>query len=330
MSAIDELLKKHRQAIIDREESTFRQIIEAYQLIEKELQNEFKKLQSKIQTARDNGDEISIGWILRQNSLKEFIDSVKNIITEFGSQITPKLIREQTNAVNSAIENTTELINSIAQSPSLRVAASFSQRVIENAVGLMGDGSPILDYYKEQLAPMVAEKIRQEVIKGVAVGTNFNTIARRLTQTGDITRQRALSLARTEVNRVRLLTNLEIYRTNGITKYKRICSFSSRTCILCLILDGKIYSVNETMPKHINCRCVSVPILERFDYKRKTGLEWFLEQPEETQKQILGNNYFEIWKEKQFDLIELVKYRHHKTFGKSVYKKTLAEILMES
>jgi hypothetical protein len=42
----------------------------------------------------------------------------------------------------------------------------------------MGDGSPLMSYFTQQLAPAVAEKIKTEVIKAAATGTNFNTIAR--------------------------------------------------------------------------------------------------------------------------------------------------------
>lgn len=79
----------------------------------------------------------------------------------------------------------------------------------------MGDGSPLASYFEQQLAPLVAERIKSEVIKASAVGTNFNTISKRLTDAGNITKHRPLSVARTETNRVRRSTVLEIYRENN-------------------------------------------------------------------------------------------------------------------
>jgi SPP1 gp7 family putative phage head morphogenesis protein len=328
MSAIDDLLKKHRQAIIDREENTFRQIIEAYRLIEKELQKEFKKLQGKIQTARDNGDEISIGWILRQNSLKEFIESVKNIITEFGSQITPNIIREQSEAANIAIKQATEMIDTLTN---VRVSASLPRRVIENVVGLMGDGSPLLDYYKETLAPAVVEKIRQEVIKGVALGTNFNTIARRLTETGDITRQRALSVARTEVNRVRRETTRQIYQENSdiISSWEWVAAKSTRTCVLCLAMDGTIFKLKDEFPQHVNCRCTMIPVM-RHRPKRTLGKDWFNTLSDIDKEKILGKDAFAAWQNGDIkDLKDFVGWKNDKRFGKSIYRKPLAQILAD-
>lgn len=331
MSALDEHLKKHRQKIIDREEKTFRELLSAYAEIEKELKKSFDELQKKIENAQESGETISPSWFFREQRLTNLQAQVRKQIVRFGGKATKIVEREQRAAIDIAIRQAQEtyelLIENAADARNL--GSMLNPRTVETAVGMMGDGSPILTYFEEQLAPMVAEKIKSEVIKASALGTDFKTISKHLQETGGITKHRALSVARTEVNRVRRETTRTMYEENSdiIEAWEWGASKSSRTCPLCLAMDGRQFPLDEPFPQHINCRCGMLPTVKGVKRKPRTiGQQWFLEQSEEIQKQILGKGYFEIWKEGKFDLIKLVGFREHKTFGKSVYKKKIGEL----
>ena len=214
MSALDEHLKKHRKKIIDREEKTFREMLAAYAETEKELKKSFDDLQKKIEAAQANGETISPSWFFREKRLKNLLAQVQEQISRFGGVATKIVEREQRAAIQIAIsqaQETYELLTDNA--PDVRdLGSTLNPRTVETAVGMMGDGSPILSYFEKQLAPLVAEKIKSEVIKAAAIGTDFKTISKRLQETGGITKHRALSCARTEVNRVFNLAKLDFYR----------------------------------------------------------------------------------------------------------------------
>ncbi|MCC6328980.1 MAG: hypothetical protein IT174_10720 [Acidobacteria bacterium] len=258
MSALEDLLKKHRQRIATREAAAFREMLAAYEPIERELQSSYRDLQKKIKAAQAAGETISPSWFYRERRLKLLLEQVREQIERFGRNAAPIVEREQREAIRIAIEQERETVRLVAgpANSSLRdIGSQLSHRVVENAVGMMGDGSPILSYYAENLAPAVAEKLKSEVIKAAAMGTDFSTIARRLAATGEITRRRALTMARTEVNRVRREAKRQFYEDHSdvISGWEWIASKSTRTCVVCLAMDGTVHKLKEEFPQHINC-----------------------------------------------------------------------------
>lgn len=334
MSALDEHLKKHRQKIIDREEKTFRELLSAYAEIEKELKKTFDELQEKIEEARENGEIISPSWFFREQRLTNLLAQVRQQIVRFGGKAAKIVEREQRAAIDIAVSQAQEtyelLIKNAADARNL--GSMLNPRAVETAVGVMGDGSPILTYFEKQLAPQIADKIKSEVIKAAALGTDFKTISKRLQETGGITRHRALSVARTEVNRVRRETSRMIYEENDdiIEAWEWVASKSSRTCPLCLAMDGEQFPLDEPFPQHINCRCGMLPIIIDLPRRPRTiGKDWFESQSDEAKEKILGKEGFLAFQEHELALKDFVAFRNDKRFGKSVTRKPLAKILAD-
>lgn len=336
MSALDDHLKKHRQKIIDREEKTFREMLSAYSEIEKELKKSFDELQKKIEEAPANGETISPSWFFQEKRLKNLLAQVSEQIIKFGGTATRIVEREQRAAIQIAVSQARETFNfQIADSPDAadlaqNFAGSFNPRTVENAVGLMGDGSPLASYFEEHLAPLVAERIKSEVIKASATGADFKTISKRLTDTGGITKHRALSVARNETNRVRRSTVLEIYRENNdiIEGWEFIASKSNRTCVVCLALDGQVFKLKDEFPHHVNCRCSLVAVIKGLKRRPRTiGADWFDRQSEEIKEGILGKESFDAYRNGDADLKDFIGWRNDKRFGKSVYRKPLIAVL---
>jgi SPP1 gp7 family putative phage head morphogenesis protein len=327
MSELDAALRRHRQAIIDREKRTFRRVLEGYKQIELELEAQIKQLDIRIQEARAGGANTT-NAILKRASLNQLIDSVKSEIARFGSTISPVIQSEQRAALDLGLNQTSEISSIVSNTP-FRVSGNFSRRVVEDAVGLMGDGSPLRDYFKETLAPAVADAIRNEVIKGVALGTDFKTIARRLRAAGDITRSRSLAVARTEVNRVRRETIRQSFLENpDITGWEWAASKSTRTCVLCLALDGTVFEKTEPFSQHINCRCTLLPVFFGQPTTRLLGKDWFETLSDADKIRILGADGFAAWKEGQIKgLKDFVAFKNDRRFGKSVYRRPLAQVL---
>lgn len=337
MSALDDHLKKHRRKIIEREEQTFRDLLAAYAEIEKDLKKSFDELQAKIEAARKAGDEIGLAWFFKEKRLKNLLADVQAQITRFGGEASSIIEREQRAAIKIAVaqaQDTFDFQIKAADRADLarNFGGSLNTRAVETAAGLMGDGSPLAEYFEKNLAPLVAERIKTEVIKAAAVGTNFSTIAKRLQETGDITKHRAFSVARTETNRVRRSATLSIFRENSdiISGWEWCSAKSSRACALCLAMDGREFPLDEPFPQHVSCRCSMISIIIGLKRRPRTiGKDWFEEQPNAVKEEILGTDAFAVYQDKNLTLDDFVAFRNDKRFGKSVTRKPLAKVLAD-
>jgi len=334
MSVLDDHLKKHRKRLIDREEAAFRELLAAYEDVRKDLRRQVLELQKTITQAKANGETISPSWFARERRLSALIDQVKTQIERFGGVAAQITSREQRAAIEIAVEQSREIIRLVSGQQSAvsgQIGQFFDPRVVENAVGMMGDGSPLLEYYKTKLAPAVAEKIRSEVIRAAATGTNFSTIANRLMAAGDITRQRALMVARTETNRVRRETTRQFYQDNSdvITGWEWVAAKSPRTCPACLAMDGTIHKLDEPFPQHPNCRCTMIPVIDGLERPKRTiGSEWFDAQSDAVQEQILGRDAFDAFKRGEVELKDFRGWTNSKQFGRAIYTRPLSAVLM--
>lgn len=330
MSDLDELLKKHRRQLIAREEQTFREMLAAYEEVQRELKLSIRELVKKIKEAKAEGKVISPSWLYRQRRLRALLDQVEEQIVRFGKKVSPVIAREQRAAIRLGIQQTKELYTvTLGPAHAHEVGMLMNPAAVETAVGLMADGSPLLSYFEEQLAPAIVKKIRAEVVKAAALGTDFGKVARRLEAIGGITRNRALTFARTEVSRVRRETQRQRYLADSdvVKGWEWAASSSLRTCPVCLAMDGKIFKLSEPFPGHPRCRCTMIPVLKNIPPdERKLGSEWFAELDTEDKERILGKELTAMYDRGDVELKDLVGWKTDKRFGKMVYRKPMSQL----
>lgn len=329
MSAFDELLRKHRKRIIDREKTAFAELLAEYSNLQRTLKRQLAEIQKLIKEKRESGGPIGRSWIYRERRLRALLDQIGGEIERFGRTVSRITTREQRAAVNIAFDQVKETVAATAGQTG-SIGTVLPTRAIENAIGLMGDGSPIFDYWASKMAPAVVEKMREQLINAVATGMGLRQLARQLEATGDITRTRALAMARTEVNRVRRESTRQILEENSdvFTGWEWVASKSPRTCAVCLALDGKVFALDKPFPQHINCRCTLIAVIDGVDRPpRQLGSEWFDEQPYEVWEKALGVEGAEAFERGDVTLKDFIGWRTDKHFGKSVYKKPLIKVL---
>jgi SPP1 gp7 family putative phage head morphogenesis protein len=83
-------------------------------------------------------------------------------------------------------------------------------------------------------------------------------------------KRRAEILARTEIIRAHHVATIQEYRNWGVVgvhvKAEWSTAGDSRVCEQCASLEGKIFTLDEIepmIPLHPNCRCISLPVLEK-------------------------------------------------------------------
>lgn len=330
-SALEAILKDYRRRIIEREERALKELLRAYGEIAAALKRQMAELARVLQEAQEAGEKVNPNQAINLRRIKSLLNQIELEFSKLGGRVEEITTREQTKAAEDAIAES----EAIFAESGITVRSGISRRALETAVGMLGDGSPIHDYFQKQMTERVAETLRAELIKASALGTSFQTIARRLTRTADIARQRAMTIVRTEVNRVRRETSREIYKkTRLVEAWEWLAVKSTKTCILCLAMDGQIFELEKPFPQHTNCRCRMIPVLRgQKPQMRLLGGEWFDRQDDETKEALLGPEAFAEWKRsrkekgRNLQLKDFVTEKFDKRFGWSISRRGLIQAI---
>lgn len=155
--------------------------------------------------------------------------------------------------------------------------------------------------------------IRRELVRGVLVGSNPRTAARRMVRgiedrfNGGLSR--AMVISRTET--------MDAYRaaataqrgtsSDVVTGWTWIAELSSRTCPACLSMHGSTHPAGDPGPNgHQQCRCTAVPTTASWAELGFPDLQeprdvtpdadrWFEQQPADTQRRVLGDKGYAAW-----------------------------------
>lgn len=103
--------------------------------------------------------------------------------------------------------------------------------------------------------------------EGMIDGRGVSAIAREMTRRIDgISRQRSLTIARTEVVHAHAEGQLDSFERLGVTQLgvraEWVTAGDERVCPLCAPLQGRTFTIKQArgmIPKHPNCRCSWVP-----------------------------------------------------------------------
>ena len=100
-------------------------------------------------------------------------------------------------------------------------------------------------------------------------GSTIEKLSKGLSREFGVGYNNAERLVRTELNYIQNRAALDSISSSGLEYYQYIAALDNRTCPRCGSLDGRIFSVEETMqgenypPLHPRCRCtVSVALGE--------------------------------------------------------------------
>lgn len=166
----------------------------------------------------------------------------------------------------------------------------------------------------------VADAVQQALLLGASLGQSVADIASQVGQALLQPLQQALTIARTEMMNAFRGSSLATMRDEGATAWRWEADHSSNTCAACLAMDGSIHDMSEEMQSHINCRCHARPILPGSDDDYQSGADWFDEQPEDVQREILGPGKLELYQ----DGMPLTAFVGHSEHG--IYEKPLKHL----
>lgn len=187
----------------------------------------------------------------------------------------------------------------------------------------------------DQLPVEGATRVREALLRGVALGLHPSKIARDIETQAAMAFQRAQTIARTEVLRAYRYATLQHYRSNQefVKGWRWVAALSPRTCHGCLAMHGREFELNETIHDHPNGRCTIVPVTpswQELGITRKTPPEpelpqrerWFWNLPRDMRERILGPARYEALRSGQLGWGDMVFIRPTR-FGRVVVARRL-------
>jgi hypothetical protein len=191
-----------------------------------------------------------------------------------------------------------------------------AQTVLEELAAQMTPRGAISKLFSE-FGPQAAAKAKNTIFTGVALGTPTKTIGRQLAKDLEIPLNRGLLIATDRINSAQRAGTLALYRASTAVKaWRWSASLSSRTCPVCLAMDGTVHPLTEDMASHPSCRCTMTPVLDPSKpITRQTGEQWFARQSVKVQRQILGATKYELYRDGKLKLADLVVKTSHPLWG---------------
>lgn len=211
---------------------------------------------------------------------------------------------------------------------------------IETMLGFLSDASPLRSALVGRLGPLVAQRMGDALVDGIATGMNPREVARLVRRELGVGLTWALNTARTaqlwsyrEATRANYMANGDI--VGGWTWYAEIGS--PRTCMSCIAKHGTRHAVDEVLNDHHGGRCTAIPTLQPAIAKRfglteptvETGEAWFARQPEATQRARMGPSMFAAWKAGAIEFGQLSAPYEDAVYGTMVREATLEGLLGE-
>ncbi len=313
-SVIDTVVAQHRAAILAREAAQTAEQARAWLGVERALQAQVDALAYELA----NTATPTMGQLVRAERYRALRRQLDAELRHYVDYLEPRITAGQRNMITDAISHSTATVNAIATEAGTSVQFNrLPVSAVENMVGIAGDGSPLRAVLNDATSG-AGDALGQQLINGTALGKNPLAVARQALRMGlgsSFTRLQAIS--RTEQLRVYRMATLQSYQnSNVVIGYVRRSARDNRVCPGCLMADGRRYGLNEGFDAHPQCRCYLLPILDSVPFPAlETGQEWFANQSEATQRQMLGKGRFEAWQSGQATLDDMVTRRTSDTWG---------------
>ena len=288
------------------------------------LQGHIDKLAKEITALTAAGQTITPARLAEMARYQDLLMQARREIARYAQAAARTVTAEQAALAQLALTQAQQaLLAQIGLTFSLLPTAA-----VEAMIGLTAAGSPLYDVLLATW-PDAIDGLTKALIDGTALGWNPRKTARAMREGIDKALERMLTIARSEQLRVYRHATLEGYRQSGVVRgYKRICAKQERTCIACLVEDGRFYELANEFSDHVNGRCAAVPcVRNRNDPQWETGRTWFEGLDDEAQQRIMGREYWEAWRDGAFGLDDVADHTSSPIWGDSIRTKSLRELI---
>jgi SPP1 gp7 family putative phage head morphogenesis protein len=306
--------------------------------------------QQEILDSQEEGDTtpptIPAAWLNEQRRLETIKSLISGQVDQYGAMAQATARQSQHVGVQLGLQSGQALLQA---SKPVGVSYTFgvpSTKAIANLVGVTQAGSPLSDLFAG-FGREAAQKASQALVSGVTLGWNPRRIAPLVEEALGVSRNRALTIARDQLNNAYRQAAIQTYQANSdiMDGMVRIADLSPRTCAPCIVLNGTVYKLDDDPGFHTSDRCSLAPLtkswsdilgplgidtsnIEDTRLDIQSGSDWFDQQDEATQRSILGNSGYDIWKNNEdVTLQDFVTHTHDEDWGNSIQVTPLKDLV---
>ena len=321
MSTANELARAFVAAVNRQDAAALGRLARVYSTLYERMRDKLDAL--LLQLSRM--DEPTRGQIMRLVQYKSLVSALEDELTRYGIYLENEIRLNMTDAVDLSLKKTEAYLKAMGVSKPNRLRADL----IYNMIGFTSEDGALyrrLKGYAKEGTSYVIDKL----LEGAAFGYNPAKTARLFQKVMGVPLTTAMRYSRTamlyasrEANRAMYIANSDV-----IEGWRWWTSLDESVCMACVAMHGKEFPVDESMDSHWNCRCTSLPIPKWFDEgAEETGEEWFNKLPEAVQRQMMGAQTWQAWKDGLFDFSELATRKHDDVWGDMLARRPLWDLL---
>jgi hypothetical protein len=326
LPTIFDIEKQMRQKIDAKDAQTLEAVARAYGEVYRNVQAEIEALLYKLETG--NYTKSTVTKLAQYNRL---IGEIEKELTKYGGYLETTIRGASREMIGWGLEDSARKVEMILAEHGIKLDTDFrtmNPDSIEKLITWLDKESPL--FKRIQTMPkFTAQGVADQIIAGVAKGDNPRTIAKDIENAlgGGLTD--ALRMTRT----VQLWSYREATRANYMANSDVVTGWIwwaelGDACPACTMQHGTPHGLDETLDDHYNGHCTMLPMVLGFNpvQDQQTGEQWFKEQPENVQREMLGAGKYDAWQNGNFELSKLVQHNKDEVYGEMVGVASLKDL----
>jgi len=312
-SEILNIVRQFRAALAKHDKQALGRLITAYERIYARLKDKIDLLVDAIAM-----DEPTTGQLVRMARYNALIKQAEAELRDYQVILRNEIQGVSGDAITFAGRDTRRMLAAMGQQAGISIAFnSLPNSTIQTLLGFLSPDGPLYERIG-QLAKVNAQTVADKILEGVSLGQNPKIIAGAIRDSlgGGLTD--ALRMTRTvqlwsyrEATRANYLNNSDI-----IEGWTWFADLGGDPCMACIAEHGTVHGLDETLDDHYNGRCVMIPIVSGWpDVVEQNGEDWFNEQSEDKQRELMGPEFYDAWRGGAFGLREMVNTQHDDVYG---------------
>ena len=326
-SEVSRRIREYRRGVNASEKQMLQRLARLWVPSYRYLQQQVDDLTSLIAKRLAAGETVYPEWIWSLSRYQTMMAQAQRLIKSYSKAAKGVITAAEVEAAETGRNNGRELIQIAEPDDPMWTRVNRQETVI--AAGMTADDTP-LDRLLDESFGETREGMEEALITGISTGQGSKWIADQMMKAAEIPEQRALLIARTEVNRAYRQANVETMRSSRAARgFRRRC-YKPTACFSCLMLDGEFYPLDSEPYDHPNGKCVFLPVTRHYDPADdpdwQTGRDWLEEQSPEDQRKIMGVGRWELWHQSGVDPRSMVYIKPNDVWGGSPAVRTLEEL----